>query len=270
MIRLELKKYGKLHSFYLPETWDEIEQEDMLEMAPFLLKDTPEHRLNIVFAYLPKKVVALFFQLPEAEVYRITSRLDWLYDTCLDKPLIPFFKNDKGKIYHLPAQGLSNCVIVEYVFADKYFEDIRKGDSSKIDALILALCRPQRKDYEPDSPDYDGDIREKFNENLIDSRVKDMKNVDMRLKMYFLLFFMGCKRSLAQKYSPLFAEAEEDSDSITRPDFGFVGIIWELAGGVVNQDKVQFTHLHDIFGFLCKQHFDNLALQEKYDTAQRI
>lgn len=272
MIRAEINlKNGKLHSFYLPQNWDEVGTDKLLELSPLLLLDSANNRIEIVKAYAAqsKETLDAFLSLTVQDVYRLTSIIEWVYDTWICKPYFSFFKNDKREKYYLPSETLGNCSVIEYIFADKYFEAIRTGDTNKLNYLLATLCRPRRKNYKPDAVDADGDIREKFNSVLIEQRAALMEKVDIRFKLFFLLFFIGCKKELARKFPPIFISAE-DAEVPTSPDFGLIGIVWDLAGGLVEAEKVQNEYLHTVFAYMCKRHYDNLALQKQHDKSSHI
>lgn len=273
MIRAEIKlRNGKLHDFYLPQNWDEVATDKLLQIAPILLVDSANNRIEIVKAYAAKSkdILGAFLSLSVEDVYRLTIAIAWMYDTWFCKPYFDFFKNDKRDKYYLPADSLANCTVIEYIFADKYFEAIRNGDSTKLNYLLATLCRPRRKNYNPDAVDADGDIREKFNSVLIEKRAALMGKVDMRFKLFFLLFFIGCKKELAKKFSPIFTAASENTDVPTSPDFGLIGVVWDLAGGLGDAEKIQTEYLQTVFAYLCKKHYDNLALQKQHDKSSHI
>lgn len=260
MIQIKLQN----KTFFIPSKWEDVSAELILKLSKFALADTPSNRIEVMKIMIPQNVKALFFLLQKEQVYSLTSLLDWVYQTSFDWPMIPSFKSNDGVTFVCPEKFLRKCSIIEYTYADKYYEAVVNGDSSKIDYLILALCRPKRKDKIKED-EWDGDVRERFNPVLIEERVQRITNLSLEFKLYFLLFFMGCKQSLAKKYSPLFRQRDdgEDNNDTKSPNFGWVGVIWELSDGIVNEEKVQFTNLHNIMAYLCKKHYDNQATLKK-------
>ena len=251
---VELKRYGRLYSFYLPETWTEITEVQLIEIAPHLLQDSPENRLAILRKFLTKNIIYLYFRLNAVQVHEIAKQIDWMYSEAMAEPIIPFITNQKGTKLYLPTATLGNCVMIEYAFAHFYLQKIMQGDSSYLDFLLVCLCRPQRADYAPDSPDYAGDRREKFNPVLLDARVQLIQKIDARYKLYLLLFFIGCQKKLAQKFPAIFAQIEDEVPKDASP-YGLLGTIWDLAGSIDKEEQVQYAGLHNTFGFLSHQHF---------------
>jgi hypothetical protein len=260
MKQVELKRYGKLYSFYLPETWTEIDAAKFIEITPYLLQDTPENRLAILRKFLTKNSFYLYFRLNAVQVYEIAKQIDWMYSEAMAEPIIPFITNQKGTNLYLPTATLGNCVLIEYAFAHFYIQKIMQGDSSYLDFLLVCLCRPEIANYNPDSPNYGGDRREKFNPVLIEARVKLIAKIDARYKLYLLLFFIGCQKQLAAKFPAIFAQIEEEVPKEASP-YGLLGTIWDLAGSIDKEEQVQYALLHNTFGFLSHQHFINDKLK---------
>ena len=244
----------------IPQSYEELGKSVVL-LSPFLIRDTVENRIEILKAFFPSKLLPLFYALRDDQVHDLIQYFDWFYDEYFDTPVISVFKVG-GIEYYLPEQYLKRCNVIEYTYADRYFEMVAAGDYSKIDNLILSLCRPKRTDNY-NEVDWDGDVRERFNPVLIEKRLKNMEELSVQFKMYFLLFFIGCKKTLAKKYAPLFRKRdEEDEESPSQPDFGWVGIIWDLAGGIADEEKIQYSKLHNVMAYLCKKHYDNEAIKQ--------
>lgn len=257
-------------AFFLPESWEEINKEVLERICPFLLIDTPQNRIEVVKAIAPRRVLKFLYLLRPDQVYDLTEKLGWMYQGWFDSPYIQNFKV-WGEVYLLPEKTLKRCSVIEYAYADKYFEQIVSGDSGKIDYLIASLCRPRRKNnYQKEN--WDGDERERFNPVYIEERAKKMSRLSIGFKMYFLLFFIGCKKSLQKRYPPLFREREDDEESSkkTAPDFGWVGAIWDLAGSIVNEEAVQYSNLHNIMAYMCKRYYDNKELERQQTHANEL
>jgi hypothetical protein len=244
----------------IPQSY-EVLGKSVILLSPFLIRDTVENRIELLKSFFPQKLLPLFYALRDDQVHDILTYLDWAYDEYFDTPVISVFKVG-GIEYYLPEQYLKRCNVIEYTYADRYFEMVANGDYSKIDNLILSLCRPKRADNY-NEVDFDGDVRERFNPVLIEKRLKNMEELSIQFKMYFLLFFIGCKKTLAKKYVPLFRKRdEEEEESSSQPDFGWIGIIWDLAGGIADEEKIQYSKLHNVMAFLCKKHYDNEAIKQ--------
>lgn len=258
-ISILAKGKSKTIAFELPEKWAEVKPSTIMGIAHLLFTDSANNRIEICKQILPKKVLHYFLRMDPFQVFDITKQLDWMYETGYDKPCVTHFYTDKGNKYYLPMEWLRRCNIIEFTFADKFFEAIVAGDSSKIDNLILSLCRPKRTDfYKPD--EWNGDIRERFNPVLIDERIQEIKKMPDSFKLYFLWFFISCKKTIAKRYPVLFKSRVEEK--VKNPYAGWLSVIWDLAGDITQEEKVQYSNLHNILAFLVKKHFDNEAQKQ--------
>lgn len=250
-------------SFYeigIPEKWAEVGK-NIFRIAPFLFLDTPANRIQVLKVLFAGKLGKMFYYLNDEQVAALGETISWMYVDTMDIKICEAFKIG-WQNYYLPEPSLEDCVAVEYAYADFYFEAIAKGDSTKLPYLIASLCRPQRSDYAPESPDYDGVRRERFNPMLIEKRAKLIENkLSVGEKMYFLLYFIGAKKRLKDKFSVLFQEREEEEIISLSPNFGMVGLIWDVAGNLKDEETIQYTNLHNLFSFLVKKQYDAEEMQ---------
>jgi hypothetical protein len=246
--------------FDLPDNWGQVSPEKIVKMSQFLLLDNPHNRIEAIKILMPADGLALFLSLYPIQVYEIAARFDWLYSTPIpDKPAIESVQLGREK-YYLPAEWMKNSVLIEFVYADTYLEKVIAGDSSSIDSLILCLCRPKRTDKYKKA-DWNGDVREKFNPELIEERLSLVKNMKVEEKIYILLWFISCKRTFAKRYPVLFTERKMETKP-KQPNFGWLGIIYDLAGDLSNEETIQYKNLHNVFFFMVKKYYDHKAQEE--------
>jgi hypothetical protein len=248
------------HYFILPDNWGQVDAEKIVKIAPLLFSDTPHNRIECVKELLPKKSLDVFLYLNAVQVYEITKQFDWLYSQAIpDMPAIKSFRAGRETLF-LPKEWLKNAVLIEFTFADNFLEKIIAGQSQYLDKLIIALCRPKRTDkYKRE--DWDGDVREKFNPELLEERIPWLAKVDISTKMYILLWFISCKKSLAKRYPVLFTERTEQKSA--NPNFGWLGVIYDLAGSLTNEEAIQYKNLHNCLFFMVKKYHDNKELEER-------
>lgn len=196
-----------------PKKWEDINGEMMLRIIPYLYADTHKHRLEILKEIFNKNKKYLYL-LDTIQVYDLSKLLDWMYVVPFSTPHFEYFKIE-GKKYLLPQKNLDYCCVVEYAFADNYYEEVASGDSEAMFKLIATLCRPAKK-VDTNSPDFDGDYEEKFNEVLIQRRAALFKNkLSLNYVLYFFLFFTGCKGSFRKDIRNYFLTGTEEKAQIS-------------------------------------------------------
>lgn len=252
-------KLGNIE-FSLPEKWDDMPAQLIVGVSPFLFQETEKNKIEILKLILPADILPYFFLLDATQLYDLMGVIDWMYESFFPKLYIEGVTADDGEIYLPPEPLMKRSTIIEFAYADKYFEMIANGDSSKINQLLLTLCRPQRKPI-IDREEWNGDKREKFNPVLIEERIAKITQVPLAVKMHLLIFFIQVKKQIAQRYAVIFSNRDEDEKKPSGNDFGWVGVIWDLAGGIADEEKIQYTNMHNVMGYLSRQ--KTQANQEK-------
>lgn len=266
-IILNKKKYS------LPSSFAELTQKQLYRVLPFIFNQgnpLPSASANgiktmdiKIFCLLqlmpiPKKY---FYLLSPEQLYDLTQCINFLFTENPSTFIIKQFIH-KGITWHSPLAKLSSSVIIEYAFADFYFNELAassQAPSTKhqapLDKLIATLYRPAKKNLDIHSPDYDGDHREKYNSELTDKRAEQFKNLDPKIKTAILLFFIGCKKQIAAQYPSLFETIASDS-STEAPNtkhqapnnLNWFILINSLSktGQYGDYQKTQYTNLHII------------------------
>lgn len=128
------------------------------------------------------------------------------------KNFFPTLKIRK-KICAAPADSLGNLSFGEWCFAFQFYQYYSlTGDPGWLDKLIAVLYRPIDPEQIPGTLNFTGDVREIFNENLIESRAKDVAHIESRFKLSVLAWFTVAVQEL-QKFRPnLFPEKEQTSE----------------------------------------------------------
>jgi len=171
-----------------PEQWEEITAKQACEIAPLLILDNWDARLSIVKIFITNAAKRFFYRMTPVQVFDLTQLIEWMFKIDMSVPVINKIKVE-GVDYYLPEAGLKRSTIIEYAYADRFFEMIVAGDFTKVNNLVLCLCRPATS-HGQNATDWDGDMRERFNPVLIEKRLPKMEKIDFRLKIYVLLFFV--------------------------------------------------------------------------------
>jgi hypothetical protein len=70
--------------------------------------------------------------------------------------------------------------------------------------LVFTICRPREKTIDIDSASWNGDIRERYSSALVSRRV--LLKVPEHIQFFTVLFMLGCKKELSEKYPELFSK----------------------------------------------------------------
>lgn len=229
-----------------PTSWAEITPQLFRRIFKTLYSGTetrPVVRLKLVkllvfFTWNPVKTLRHAFwlaQMPAVCIYEISEKLKFLWEEPTTTALIKSFRH-RGTRYHLPADYLEKSCIKEFTYADSLLQLVGEweGDYRQcpaLDMLVATLCRPAKKNWKQErySPGTDGDIREPFNEHVMELRAKKLAKLPLHYKLYVLHFFVACKSRLLQDpaYKLIFPKAKKNSDT---PEEG--GTFWQLLNDV--------------------------------------
>jgi hypothetical protein len=236
-------KYGgkKVLEKSTPSKWNELTPD---QFGYFLkLKASgisPEELLEKVTVYFLGELPADFPGINKAQLEDLCKQNLFLLESSdLMTQLIPEFVID-GQKYAGPSSGLANCKFWEYLKANSYFQKYQKTKSeTELDRFIACIYRPRIKQINKDPENYNGDSREKFNENLIYFRVFKIAKLDPAIKEGIIIFWKGCSAFLQVRYPEAFQDGEIHNN------FGAYGIADMMAGtkfGTVSQVKEAWLH----------------------------
>lgn len=252
-ITLDKLKYN------VPASWTEINQEQLMQVAALIfgpLETLMTRKAMALFVLLPE-VKKYFKRMTDGQKWDLLNITDWLFEDISGRSVIRRFKH-KGVQYYLPEDQLRKESIIAFSFADNYFgQFIATKDPAWIDKLIACIARQKGTPAFPALQKVEGDIREHFSTSRTTERSELFKDLPMGIKNAILLFFMGGKMYIHKQYEVLFNK-EKDVDrkldkkasfgkkKIPKPDYGWIGIIYELAEqktfGPFDQVKHQFLH----------------------------
>ena len=208
-------------------------------------------RLLLIYPFLGIKSRLLF----NLDTYQLNALLECtsflVYgDKLLNTILIDNFKLGR-KQYHGPSDKFSNLKFGEFIQADTYFMHYSETeDEEYIYLLIACLSRPQKSTLVLDSPGWDGDVREKFNQHLIKQRAKQFKRMPIKLRNTILFNYHSIRRWLTERYIYVFGSYADDSDDSTTSSSsrneGWKGIIKNMSSSVLDIEKYADQSLHNI------------------------
>lgn len=179
-------------------------------------------------------------------------------------PLNNFFPaiNLKKKKHIAPALDLSNIGFGEWCFAHQYYIYYSiSQDAQWLNKLIATIYRPIDINQNPDSPSFSGDLREAFNENLIEKRSLSVASLEHHIKLGILTWFSCALNEVTETRPHVFPPAPQLEPGqelpMPEPDNGrtWLTIFRELLGpkwGTTEQLK--FTNAMFILDELEERH----------------
>lgn len=134
-----------------------------------------------------------------------------------------------------PCDDLNCFTIGEFAYAETAF--IRFSKNGKLDDLNYLCSVLYRTGSEENR--LNGDPRDKFNPNHIESRIKKVSGWHESTKQSIALFYMGCRNQLVKKYDLVFNGKKQGKNK------NWANVIIDLAGvkfGTVDQTAEQSVH----------------------------
>ncbi|QCR23071.1 hypothetical protein [Pontibacter sp. SGAir0037] len=228
----------------VPASWDELNPRQLLRCMRWLYgfsvpEGASEKEAQAVKAMqkrmLLKELLGLkpwyFKALPDIAIAQLHSCTDFLFSSNnLTKQLLPAIGSRFRKWYG-PKERFRNLSFLEFIFADTYhLRFIKTGDPDCLHKLLAVLYRPKvgfhfiRKRLSS----YSGDIREPFNEHLLEARAAQMQRLPEDVKLAVLAWYRGCRNRLEQTYDLVFTS--ENEEQATKSS-GWEPVFRQMAGG---------------------------------------
>jgi hypothetical protein len=228
MIEIELNGIAKK----LPQSWAEAERKLIPKLIEQLFTkpesgETYHEILRLVLGYSDsdwKRMMRRYFSKKNTELQKQKSSealqellrlVSWMWKLPLTtQPVVSFFVGKDE--YLLPNEDFLTVSWGElkdaYVHCEVFSRQLIKGEKH-LNLLVMTLCRPKRKDDYMNS-EWDGDLREPYNEYISGERANNIESLDFNLKLSVLLYFVGTIKKLLNQYDIFYSEegngAKED------------------------------------------------------------
>jgi len=216
-------------------------QEAKIQLLFVLLKNRPYcqwlilHRIDS--ADLANKLFALthFITAPNLE------RKEFLTKNPFPKIRVGLFKQ---QVWYGAQDRLRNISFEEFCEADALFMAYAKTQKPTfLHRLIAVLYRPKAENYDPKSPDFQGEIREKFNSFTVDSRLKLAQKISPSVQLAIYLFFAGARTAMTQEFPDLFqADSNSPYDPLT-----WAKVLRKVAGNLSRTDDIAQKQARFVF-----------------------
>lgn len=213
-----------------PSSWNELSRQQLIEMAKYfdLVRLKLKHSVEITAERIMLTIVMLgikplnifskkrniFFSLDPDQVYDLVKMNDFLFlKNDLTKSIIRYVRIG-FKRYYAPSDGLKNISGREFAFADTFFLSYYNTRHIKwLDKMIAVLYRPAKKNFNPTALSYDGDIRQPFNNHLLEYYEGKISRINIYVKKAILLYYMGCRQAIVKRYPDIFSSSNQSKAS---------------------------------------------------------
>jgi hypothetical protein len=245
----------------VPAIWNELTREQLIEIIRIQLSYKAGHLQNLMLLKtllnIKWGIVHNFSMVQRLQLYPV---LQFLNRIGLTRQLIPTLRIKKQTLY-APLERFRNLTFAEFIYCDTLFSFYVKHNKGQyLDKLIACLYRRQRKDYHPTSAGFKGDIREEFNEHLIEHRAKLVEQLPYFEKYAILTWYRGCRQELEKVYDKVFTQ--ENQQKASDGDWG--DVLLSLSGekfGPLEQTAGQ--RVHTVFKEMQRKAKDHEAIERR-------
>lgn len=237
--------------FEIPSSWEELDGHQYATVLQVLSYHNADRFVigASLIALLCQKNWDVVSNLPQDELYDLLPLTNFMIEEQPPvKNYFPVLKIRK-KQCHAPAADLSNIGFGEWCFVFQFYSYYRKtNDIVWLEKMIATLYRPADPTQVVDSVTFSGDVRERFNENLIEKRALSVRDVPEKFKLAVFGWFTAAINQVMMYRPNVFPpvpEGAELQDQEEQPEDGrtWLSVFRELLGpkwGI--SDQLKFTN----------------------------
>jgi hypothetical protein len=181
------------------------------------------------------------FWLTDFELTWFLRAVNYLTDNCkLTVNLFPSLLIGLRR-YWGPCRECRNLSWKEFIHSEGQFFAYNNSKPERkqfyLNMLCAVLYRPQRADYHPMSPDYNGDRRQPFNDFIYPGRAKWFRllAIDKRYAVY--TFYAGCRNAMVEAHPLTFKSGGVSSEAPQSPVKGLIQLVTDLNQGDVTKNE---------------------------------
>jgi hypothetical protein len=172
----------------------------------------------------------------------------------------PYLRNSWGRKLYGPESALFNITLDEFIRAETLYSQFGSTpDPVLINKFCATLYRPRNKKAKPNSPEFSGDVRQVFNDHLIDSNARHTKHLYLWQKIYIRMFYEGCRAFIIHKHPDAFSS---DGDPGAQPKTVFEGFIY-LVAALSDNDATRAARLRKTLLWDILPQLESLSAQMK-------
>ncbi len=217
----------------MPETWNELSFEAGLIVAGQVISKTTIEGIKLaLFCHYSKEADRIVKRAQEMDKNGDHEAIQMVAETIYieTQPLFNFLFKKVGNTYIIQSELTVNRLetfarllgpdhfkrleVWEFALAERAFEAwLTSNKVEHLNRLMAILYRPAKKNLKSliGTPEYNGDPREPFNDQLIDPRIiKIRQEVPLHMRYLVLWWFEGCMKQLPQMFPVLYRNTIAD------------------------------------------------------------
>lgn len=268
-----------------PSTWNEFTKQQLIDFAFLLNRGYSQTMLRTIFVFRllgiqrtrkqPFQFLTRFkknnhiFNLSDQDIASLVTSLDFMFSTHHNQSFI----SSQLTINHFPhvgkmvgpSNGCYNLCFLEWHTAELEYSRYNKTlDEKYLNRLIATLYRPA-SGIKKNAPEYNGDLRQTFNDHLIESFAKSTAKFPTITKYIIYLFYQGSRTNLIHRFDRVFSKADSESVSNDKTPL-YLQMVDELNGKDVTKNKeIHYTNVVEVLTRLQREKLKAEELQEHYD-----
>lgn len=234
-MELSFKIGKKNYHFKAPDSLEDFSQSQWLQWHNAIYKPNSRMMLFQVIWGLEVQVVDLLSDEQKAENMFMCEQLEQL--PMPEKWMVPELCGFVG-----PTDGLGNLVYGEWMFADRFCEDFLLHGDMEAGRKFLACIYRQKK----------GEVRGRFVQEEIDSRLKVFEKADYATIRAIANNWIGCKLGFKETFTEIF-KAPEAKAADAKKNFGWI----DVGLSIVEDSPIAFVELEQTNLYLVLKALNN-------------
>jgi hypothetical protein len=183
----------KRWKYSIPEEWNELDEKRLLNIIRICHRGMQDETgVLMLFKALANIPSWQFYLMRTPALMEVAEEcVDFiLQENTLTRNVIPVWDGFAG-----PSDELANLRMVEFCFTESAFIEYQHtNDQSALDRLIAVLYRPQKGILYNRKLNPEGDLRKKFNENLIGHYAKKVAKWPWEVKVAIMQYYKACRQ----------------------------------------------------------------------------
>lgn len=228
----------------VPAKYNQLSKRQLQRIAKVQLSDISILQARVlILKILLWKNNAFFKRLPDAGIadlllltepfFEKTEKGNYSYSPPKNtKQLIPSIRLGWFKKLYGPGDMLNNVSVMEWGRAEKFYLRFHKSHKPEdLNNLVAVLYRPIDTFKKTTDENYNGDLRQKYNDFTHFNRVQQIERIDMATRHAIFMYYTACRNAIftAKGFAEVF-DGQETKTIKSNPDFTWIDFIMDLSG----------------------------------------
>lgn len=171
------------------------------------------------------------------------------------------------KVYYGPVNGFAEITLSEFLDADEAYRTyLNTSDVADLDNFIAIIYREKSKDFNPKSPDTNGDCREPYNDLTVKYRLENISKLPLAKKLVPFIWFESCKNFITDKYEVIFSASDTERSRSAEADA--IDPILQISRNALNYNKFKNLPVMLVFEDIKKQILETEKLKKSIGNKQ--